>query len=335
MNVTTPGSITISGVAVLQSPRAVDPQKGPRNVVFDANFCIVEGSQTVTMGLLRYFASNDAANDIQMMGEKPFQKAFVVANVRIYILFHNSFTTSFLQISSITPTSISSFMSDFEPSDYAFVGDIYQVRHTSFTLKQPPHPVFTKLIPFDGDVNMQVNPFITITGNVSKFNASDRSFTMTPTQYIALTHSTSPLPIHAHFADSESKKRWGPDGPKVAVGSTITLGGSFQRVAREHNIDRSLEFVQVEVSNIAYLGTRGNLASSSMREFFLSLNHRYNYIIIVVPQLQTRKVLDHANDGTGTIFTDHHKLPFHQRVLHPLRRKEKNVMNPTMKIRLS
>ena len=58
MNVNPAGSITISGLAVLQSPRPVDPQKGHRNVVFDANFCIVKGSETVTMALLRYFTSN-------------------------------------------------------------------------------------------------------------------------------------------------------------------------------------------------------------------------------------------------------------------------------------
>jgi hypothetical protein len=81
MNINSPGSITISGVVVLQSPRAIDPQKGPRNVVFDANFCIVEGSQTVTMALLRYFAPNEMANLIQEIAEKPFQRAFIVANV--------------------------------------------------------------------------------------------------------------------------------------------------------------------------------------------------------------------------------------------------------------
>jgi hypothetical protein len=83
MNVNSPGSVTISGVAILQSPRAIDPQRGPRNVVFDANFCIVEGSQTVTMALLRHFASNEMSNDIQQMAEKPFQKAFIVANVSL------------------------------------------------------------------------------------------------------------------------------------------------------------------------------------------------------------------------------------------------------------
>lgn len=93
MNTSSPGSIIISGVAVLQSPRAIDPQRGPRNVVFDANFCIVEGSQTATMALLRYFASNEMANDIQRMADKPFQKAFIVANVCLLFFFHTTHPT--------------------------------------------------------------------------------------------------------------------------------------------------------------------------------------------------------------------------------------------------
>ena len=111
---------------------------------------------------------------------------------------------------------------------------------------------------------MQTNPYITVTSNVSKFDVDNRTFTMTPSQYIVLTHSTSALPIKAHFTDSNSKKRWGPEGPKVTVGSTITLGGTLQRVARQHNIDQPLEFAQVEVSNIAYLGTCANLPASPM-----------------------------------------------------------------------
>lgn len=116
---------------------------------------------------------------------------------------------------------------------------------------------------------MQTNPYITITGNVSQFDSEDRSFTITLTQYIILTHTASPFPIRAHFADTNSKKRWGPDGPKVVVGSTITLGSSLQRVVRQRNIDRTFEFAQVEVTTIAYLGTRGNLAGPSSRIFFL------------------------------------------------------------------
>jgi hypothetical protein len=52
------GSVTLAGLVVLQAPRAVDPHKGPRNVV---NFYVVEGSQTVTMALLRFFAPTEMA----------------------------------------------------------------------------------------------------------------------------------------------------------------------------------------------------------------------------------------------------------------------------------
>ena len=122
---------------------------------------------------------------------------------------------------------------------------------------------------------MQTNPFINITGCVTKFDIEDPSFTMSPTQYIILTHSTSSFPIHAHFADSNSKKRWGTDGPKVTVGSTITLGGSLQRLVRDHNTDKALQFAQVEVINIAYLGIRGNLTTTSIRKFsFYKLNEK-------------------------------------------------------------
>lgn len=159
-------------------------------------------------------------------------------------------------------------MSDFEPSDYAFIGDIHEVSVRPSTFQTHSLTTFIQLIPFEDDaVDMETNPYVTVTGSVSKFNTEDRSFTMTPTQYIVLTHSTSPFPIHAHFADSNSKKRWGADGPKVAVGSTITLGGPLQRVVREHNINKPLQFAQVEVLNIAYLSTRANLPSSPTRMF--------------------------------------------------------------------
>jgi hypothetical protein len=112
---------------------------------------------------------------------------------------------------------------------------------------------------------METNPYMSVTGSVTTFNMDDRSFTITPSQYTLLTHSASPFPIHAHFADSDSK-RWGSEGPKVAAGSTVTLGGSLQRVVRNH-LDQTLQYAQVEVTNIAYVGPRaGNLASSSSRQ---------------------------------------------------------------------
>jgi hypothetical protein len=272
MNISQPsaGSVTISGVVILQAPRPVDPQKGPRNIVFDANFYIVEGSQTVTMALLRYFAPSDITDDIQRINDKPFQQAFVVANV-LYLHHNLIFTIPTIlilskQSASVSSNNIAPFMADFEPSDYAFVGDISQVcNHLSFIRYIYSH--FIKLIFFDGDVNMQTNPHITVTGNVTKFESEDRTFTMTPTQYVVLTHTNSPFPIHAHFADSDSK-RWGAEGPKVVASSTITFGGSFQRIMREHTkIDRPLQFAQVEVTHIAYLSTRTNLSSSPQRMY--------------------------------------------------------------------
>ena len=144
------GSITISGLAVLESPRCVDPQKGPRNVVFDANFCIVEGSETVTMGLLRYFASNEMANEIQTMADKPYQKAFIVANVCHTTVITTTATyltkISFKITSLTTPNNINNLMSGFEPSDYAFVGDIYQVCDIFFILSIP-----SQLIHYEAD----------------------------------------------------------------------------------------------------------------------------------------------------------------------------------------
>lgn len=80
---TSAGSICIAGLAVLESPRAIDPQKGIRHVAFDASFCIVKGSETITLTLLRYFASMEMATKINHMAEKPYQKAFIVANVCI------------------------------------------------------------------------------------------------------------------------------------------------------------------------------------------------------------------------------------------------------------
>ena len=116
-------------------------------------------------------------------------------------------------------------------------------------------------------MNMEINPYITVTGTVAQFNADDRSFTMTPNQYTVLAHFYSVLPIHGHFGDWHSNKRWGTDGPKVTVGTTITFSEFFERVVRERTLDRTLQFVQVEVITIAYLGTCTN-SSTSIFFFF-------------------------------------------------------------------
>ena len=144
---------------------------------------------------------------------------------------------------------------------YAFVRDIHQVCHNIFKTKKCTLILLMKLIPIEGDVNMENNPYISITGTVTSFDTDDHTFTMTPIQYIVLTHSSLPFPIHAHFANWDSKKRWGPGGPKVTVGSTITFGSLLGRVVCEHNINKRLELTEVKVASIAYFGTHGNLTA--------------------------------------------------------------------------
>ena len=76
-----PGYISISTIAVLASPRPVEPQKGPRNVVFDANLYIAEDTDQSSLALLHYFVPDNMINPIQKITETNFQKAFIVANV--------------------------------------------------------------------------------------------------------------------------------------------------------------------------------------------------------------------------------------------------------------
>lgn len=76
-----PGYISISTVAVLASPRPVDPQKGTRNIVFDANLYIAEDMQQSSLSLLRFFVPDDMINAVQNITTTNFQKAYIVANV--------------------------------------------------------------------------------------------------------------------------------------------------------------------------------------------------------------------------------------------------------------
>ena len=167
---------------------------------------------------------------------------------------------------------------------------------------------------------MEINPYITVTGTIAEFDTEDRSFTMTPNQYTVLTHSYSVLPIHGHFGDWHSNKRWGTDGPKVTVGTTITFSGFFERVVRERTLDRTLQFVQVEVTSIAYLGTCSNLANSPTGiSFFLQANEdSYKFNFFSQYQLQ-----DLENDGIGMISVNHPNLLI-QRLLPPTHKEKGN-----------
>ena len=168
---------------------------------------------------------------------------------------------------------MSLMLEDQEITDYTFGGDIQNVCST-YMLPILIVLIFLgvnlKLILINNDVNMKVNPYITVAGTIASFDAGDHTFTITLTQYIRLIHASSGFPIHAHFIDKESKKRWGSNGPKAAVGSTITFGGFLERVAHECDINKSLSFAEVEVTNIAYLSNHGNNFISPGHTFFFS-----------------------------------------------------------------
>ncbi|KAF8805152.1 hypothetical protein BYT27DRAFT_7104584 [Phlegmacium glaucopus] len=232
-----PGHVSLSAIAILTSPRPIDPQKGTRNIAFDANFYIIEGSQTSSLALLRYFTPEDMISSIQAFSEKPFQKAFIIANVH-----------------TISPNLITE---DLEMTDYSFVGDIVQ------------------LTIIDGDVNERTRPYITISGVITHLNVEDYSFEMSPTQYIALAHTATPFPIHAYFV--ESKRWGDGKKPKVSVGSTIALGGFLEKIRRERDIERTVSIVEVEIINIAFLSTRSNTQLSPHRLFSPHSPLSYSY----------------------------------------------------------
>jgi hypothetical protein len=158
---------------------------------------------------------------------------------------------------------------DLEIADYAFQGDIVQVRicystTTLLCLTTVPSP---KLTFIDGDVDERTPPYVSITGTVSSFHAADHSFDMSPLQYIALTHSASSFPIHGFFVES---KRWGEGRkPKLFAGTSVSFGGFIDRIHRERNLKRTLSQVEINVTSFSPAPTATN--SQCMFHYFLSL----------------------------------------------------------------
>jgi len=65
--------------------------------------------------------------------------------------------------------------------------------------------LFIKLIPIEGDVDMETNPYITATGTVTSFDAENHTFAMTPNQYMG---RSLPCPLIPHGIHVESI--WNP-----------------------------------------------------------------------------------------------------------------------------
>ena len=166
-----------------------------------------------------------------------------------------------LQISSLPTDDIplNLISHDLEKADYAFQGDIIQVCDMILPFFSLKTNTPSKLKFIDGDVDEKTSPYIAVTDVVSSFQTSDHSFDMSPSQYTALTHTSSPLPIHGHFIES---KRWGEGKkPKLFNGSSVSFGGFVDRIHRERDLNRTLSQVEVEVLTVSFIPTQAGFTT--------------------------------------------------------------------------
>ena len=78
------GQIFIAGIVMLGNARAVDPQKGNRNVAFDVTTAAKDGSKD-TLGLFRYFTPENKINELQKIWNVQFTQAFVIAKASLSV----------------------------------------------------------------------------------------------------------------------------------------------------------------------------------------------------------------------------------------------------------
>ena len=169
---TTPGSITITTIAMITFQRALEPSKGPKNKVFDINLNIRDGHEDTTLGLLRYFVPDNLMDSIENI--KDFTQVFLVAMIAA--------------MPSTGPTDKSIATQDIKSwSEYAFLGDIIQV--TSF-ITSLFHKTNTYKLVFTDNINNDVEPYINLCGTVADSNRNESSFSMCPSQYCNSLHDS-------------------------------------------------------------------------------------------------------------------------------------------------
>ena len=97
-------------------------------------------------------------------------------------------------------------------------------------------------------------------GTVDEFDTNKLSFTLTPSQYINLTHTV--LDCHlSYYFDPESKK-WQNKKPMPTTGSTISVEGILMNVKRGFKRRPTFE---VEIDSIAYFNRSSETSSSGSR----------------------------------------------------------------------
>lgn len=79
-----PGQIFMTGIVVLTNPRAINPSRGNRNIAFDVNFPVEDGSHDQSLALLRYFTPENRISDLDKVWQDRFTKAFVITKVCIH-----------------------------------------------------------------------------------------------------------------------------------------------------------------------------------------------------------------------------------------------------------
>jgi hypothetical protein len=79
------GQIILTGIVMLANPRAIDPQKGNKNLAFDVTLPANDAHKP-SLGLLRYFTPEDRVAALQKIWDD-FTPAFVVTKVRVQIFF--------------------------------------------------------------------------------------------------------------------------------------------------------------------------------------------------------------------------------------------------------
>ena len=75
-----PGQTLLAGIVILAKPRAVDPERGNRNIAFDVNLPVKDGIDQA-LGLLRYFTPENRVTEFQKVWDNTFTKAFVISKV--------------------------------------------------------------------------------------------------------------------------------------------------------------------------------------------------------------------------------------------------------------
>ena len=227
---TTPGSITITTIAMITFPRALEPSKGPKNKVFDVNLNIRDGCEDTTLGLLWYFVPDNLMDSIENI--KNFTQVFLVATIAA--------------MPSTGPTDKSIATQDIESwSEYAFLGDIIQV--TSFITSLFHKTNMYKLV-FIDNINNDVEPYINLCGTVTDSNRNESSFNMRPSQYCNLLHNSYQFPAHLLITNS---KRWSNKKPLPAIGSRVSVGGFLHGIHR--NTDKFIDSFDIDIANIAYI----------------------------------------------------------------------------------